>query len=276
MLFPIHSKFCLFNGQRVHFLQSGSKKNPPLLLIHAFPVCAEMFQPLTKILSSHFFILAPDLPGFGSSDPLSHPSYESFVNFLSLFLDSQKITQTHLCGVSLGATLALKFTHQFPRRVKKLILNSPPVFSLIQPKRFQIYRRLIRLYPQPSQLLADILIKNHLVLYYYLYRPRYRCISSSLIKKIYLHSQNNQPSTILSILQELLHQDLRPIIPQLHHPTLLATGEKDYPELWKDSLYLSQNLPQVKFLPIPKATHTLAVSRHFYPLFAQNIIEFLT
>lgn len=276
MSLPVHSKFCLVNDQHVHFLQSGSKKNPPLLLIHAFPVCAEMFRPLIKILSPYFFVLAPDLPGFGLSDPISHPSYETFVNFLSLFLDSQKITQTNPCGVSLGAALALKFAHRFPHRVKKLILNSPPVSSLIQPKRFQVYRRLIRLYPKPSQLLADILIKNHLVLYYYLYRPRYNCISPSLIKKIYFHSQKNQPSTILSLLLEILRQDLRPLIPQIKASVLLVTGDHDYPELWQDSLYLSQNLSQVKFLPISQATHTLAVSCDHHQLFAQNIIEFLS
>lgn len=271
----IHSKFCLVNGQRVHFLQSGSPKNPPLLLIHAFPVCAEMYRPLIKTLSPHFFILAPDLPGFGSSEPISEPSYDSFVHFLSFFLDSQKIVKTNLGGVSLGAALALKFTHTFPSRASKLILNSPPTFSLIHHYRFQVYRRLIQKYPKPPEILTNFLIKNRLILYYYLCRPRYHCIPHSLVKKIYLRSQNNQPSTILAMTQEILRQDLRPLAPQIRNPVLLITGDHDYPELWQDSLYLSQNLPNVKFLSVPKATHALAVSNRFHQLFAQNIIEFL-
>jgi pimeloyl-ACP methyl ester carboxylesterase len=143
-----------------------------------------MYRPLIKLLSAHFFILAPDLPGFGLSDPLSHPSYETFTHFLSSFLDSQKIKKTNLCGVSLGGALSLKFTSTFPRRVSKLVLNSPPVFSLIKPKIFRLYRHFIRRYPQRSQSFVDFIIKNRLILYYYLYRPRYRTISSSLIKKI--------------------------------------------------------------------------------------------
>jgi pimeloyl-ACP methyl ester carboxylesterase len=44
---------------------------PPLLLLHAFPLSRRMWQPQLAGLADCCRMLAPDLPGFGSSPPLS-------------------------------------------------------------------------------------------------------------------------------------------------------------------------------------------------------------
>lgn len=83
MPLAIRSKFCLIDGKRLHYLESGISSNPPLVLIHAWPACCHMYLPLIKILSQKFHLYAPDLPSFGSSDPVIHYGYDSSVNTLS-------------------------------------------------------------------------------------------------------------------------------------------------------------------------------------------------
>jgi len=272
----IRSKLCLIDSKRLHYLESGLSSSPPLVLIHAWPACCHMYLPLIKKLSKKFHLYAPDLPGFGSSDPVTHYGYDSSVNTLSQFLNSQQLSRVYLCGVSLGAAVSLKFTHKYPHQVIKLILNSPPIYSLKYQSRSRLIRSLISRFPQLPIALINFSLKHDLVLSFYHYLPRYRQIDKKLINRIYHRASRNLPDAIIQTLYEILNQDLRPLVPQVKPATLLLLGDHDYPELLTDAEFLKQNLPALKFISLPDSNHTLSVSRHGIELFAQNIIEFLS
>jgi pimeloyl-ACP methyl ester carboxylesterase len=51
-----------------------------LLLIHGFPSSSESFRNVIGTLAQDCFVIAPDLPGFGSSDPIERPSFSRFTD----------------------------------------------------------------------------------------------------------------------------------------------------------------------------------------------------
>ncbi|KAG7786513.1 hypothetical protein KL910_003913 [Ogataea haglerorum] len=56
-------------GTKVFYREAGSNSKPKLLLLHGYPTSSYMFRNLIPLLSSHFHVVAPDLPGFGFTVP---------------------------------------------------------------------------------------------------------------------------------------------------------------------------------------------------------------
>ncbi len=110
-------------GVAVRFLETGS--GPPLVLLHGADVgSADLtWRPLIPVLAEAFRVIAPDLPGHGSSPPLpGPPATEAYIRWLGAFLDALGIRRTALVGLSLGGAISLGFALQHPERVSRLVL----------------------------------------------------------------------------------------------------------------------------------------------------------
>ena len=57
-------------GIQLHYRYAGAREFPALLLLHQSPSSSAMYAPLMAQLADRFFLVAPDTPGFGGSDPL--------------------------------------------------------------------------------------------------------------------------------------------------------------------------------------------------------------
>jgi len=110
----------ILSGKRVHVWTGGS--GPALLLLHSAWGDAEMsWAPVWNDLSRSFTIIAPDLPGFGVSDPLDEPMLAGNARVLKDLLDSRKADRTIVVGNSFGVAVAIEFASTFPERVKHLV-----------------------------------------------------------------------------------------------------------------------------------------------------------
>lgn len=62
--------------------EAENRKNPAILLLHGYPSSSHMYRNLIKELEDEYYIIAPDLPGFGNSDQPSINEFEyTFGNF---------------------------------------------------------------------------------------------------------------------------------------------------------------------------------------------------
>ena len=59
----------LVNGGKIFYREAGARNAPAILLLHGFPTSSHMFRNLIPALADRYHVVAPDLPGFGFSDP---------------------------------------------------------------------------------------------------------------------------------------------------------------------------------------------------------------
>ena len=56
------------DGIDIFYREAGPRDAPAILLLHGFPSASHMFRDLIPLLAERFYVIAPDLPGFGQSD----------------------------------------------------------------------------------------------------------------------------------------------------------------------------------------------------------------
>ncbi len=69
---------------------AGDSRKPALLLLHGFPTSSASFRDVMGPLAQDCFVIAPDLPGFGRSEPIAQPSFSNFADRLDALLARSK------------------------------------------------------------------------------------------------------------------------------------------------------------------------------------------
>src|SRR5215472_11224969 len=108
-------------GVRLRFRDLGS--GPPVVLLHAFPLEGEQFEPQWSTLAGLARFIVPDLRGFGGSSVGPGPSEMSAMadDVLGL-LDHLGIESAVVGGVSMGGYVSLALLRNDPGRVRGLVL----------------------------------------------------------------------------------------------------------------------------------------------------------
>ncbi len=112
------------------FLDEGS--GPALLLLHAYPLRAEMFRPQIDALKGRYRVIAPDHRGFGSSG-LPPGAAASTMDELAAdalaVLDALELPSAVVGGVSMGGYAALALLRRDAGRVRGLVLMDTQVLA---------------------------------------------------------------------------------------------------------------------------------------------------
>lgn len=95
----------------------------PVVLLHAFPVHAAMWQSQRLGLADGWRVITPDLPGFGRSPRLDgEPSLDAVADAVVATLDTLQLDRVVLGGLSLGGYVAMAVLRRHPERVSALVL----------------------------------------------------------------------------------------------------------------------------------------------------------
>lgn len=68
----------LSGGTKLAFASAGDVAAPAVLLLHGFPSSANTFRDIIPKLAETAYVVAPDLPGYGESEPLAQPTFAAF------------------------------------------------------------------------------------------------------------------------------------------------------------------------------------------------------
>lgn len=111
-------------GAEVAVRLAGDRGKPALLLIHGFPSSSESFRNVIGSLAEDCFVIAPDLPGFGGSDPVERPSFSSFAERIDGLLAQLGVASIHLYLHDYGAAVGLYLATRAPDRIRSLIVQN--------------------------------------------------------------------------------------------------------------------------------------------------------
>jgi 2-hydroxy-6-oxonona-2,4-dienedioate hydrolase len=113
------SGFLTVDQANLYFETAGD--GDPLVFIHAGVADSRQWNREFETFSQDYRVLRYDLRGYGKSVPVEGDF--SHLGDLLHFLDAQSISQPMvLIGCSMGGTLAMDFTLEYPERVKRLIM----------------------------------------------------------------------------------------------------------------------------------------------------------
>ncbi|HUS17926.1 MAG TPA: alpha/beta fold hydrolase [Chloroflexia bacterium] len=120
----IHSESLWVQGRHCHAWIGGPDDAPPVLLLHGGLGDSLLhWHRNFADLSADFRMLAPDLPGFGRTAPLPHPSYPAYAAWAAAFCDTAGAGHgLTVVGNSMGAVVARVFAATSPARVARLVL----------------------------------------------------------------------------------------------------------------------------------------------------------
>lgn len=114
----------LSTGTELSYITAGDESKPALLLLHGFPSSARMFRDLIPTLSPAAHLIAPDLPGFGESDPLPVVTFAAFADAISELLDQLAIGPRYVYLHDFGAPVGLRIAMNEPGKVLGLVVQN--------------------------------------------------------------------------------------------------------------------------------------------------------
>ena len=141
MSIVVSRHFATVGQRQVHYRRAGS--GPPVLLLHQSPTSSAELVPLMCYLAPGYTVLAPDMPGYGASDPLSEAplSLAGLADNVTAFMDELGLTVAAIYGFHTGASIACSMARHHPGRVSVAICEG--LLCLGHAERDELLRRYI-------------------------------------------------------------------------------------------------------------------------------------
>jgi abhydrolase domain-containing protein 6 len=209
------------DDHRILYAEGG--RGETILLLHGFGAEGSSWNRMAKFLTRRYHVIAPDLPGWGSSTRLTSASYAYPVQVerVHRFVQERKLEHFHLVGHSMGGGIAARYAAKYPDEVTTLGLVA--AHGIMEPQESGLRRAVARgenwllvSSPQDFQRLMDHLFVERP------YAPRVvvKYLERQAISKC---EQNRR---IFDSLQ-LNDPPLAALLPKIRAATLVLWGEKD-------------------------------------------------
>lgn len=130
----IEKGYVTTHSGQIHYRRAGDANAPALVLLHQTASSSAMYDALMAELCDRYNLIAPDMLGFGQSDPAQNneTSIPQHANLFWQLLDQLEIETCAIFGHHTGASVAVQMTHDRPAHVTKLALSGPPLLTAEQ------------------------------------------------------------------------------------------------------------------------------------------------
>jgi pimeloyl-ACP methyl ester carboxylesterase len=249
---PYETKFASSQGLRIAYNERGT--GPPTVvcapgIISHLNMTANL--PVTRntyaSLAEFAHVIVFDKRGQGLSDPtVSSPNLEERTNDIEAVMDDAGVDRCILLGVSEGGPMCLHFAYSHPERVQALILVGTTA-RWVQSEDYPIgiarndLENLRRVWGRGT--LRDLFFPS---------------ISRLEIDDDTYKSFENLISTrdaIGQIVEMMIETDVRPLLPEIHVPTLIVHFTGDLAVPIRLGRYLAEHLPNADFLEVNAVDH---------------------
>lgn len=116
----------LTGGVRLHYVDEGKENKKTIFLLHGQPSWSYLYRHMiSKLVSSGFRVIAPDLIGFGKSDKPTKSediTYQNHVTWISEFVNKLGITNAAAFMQDWGGMIGLRVLANNPAWLKRLVV----------------------------------------------------------------------------------------------------------------------------------------------------------
>jgi pimeloyl-ACP methyl ester carboxylesterase len=217
---------------------------PPILLIHGFPFDHTMWRHQVAELS-HWRCLAPDLrlPAGGDYSMASYASY------LIDLLDSLRIHEAVICGLSMGGYIGFELLRSYPKRVRAAILCDTKATADTEPAKMGRDAMAALAKERGAVAIAEKLLPNVLSPATFENRP-------DVVEEVRAMILRQPVDQIVGALRALRDRpDSTPLLETIRAPVLVVAGADDQITPAAGMEEMARALPRADFELIPEAGH---------------------
>lgn len=249
----MHRQYLHVGARTIAYLDSApaSPSLPVMVLVHAFPLAAGMWEPQLRAAPEGWRLLALDLRGFGGSTEAdaSNPSIADYATDVIDLVRELGIARAVIGGLSLGGYVAFALLRQDPGLVRGLVLadtrapadstearaNRRSMLALVDREGSSGVARDL-----PSVLLGPT-SQEH--------RPDLEASVRRIIKQ-------QSPSAIRSAIVRLMERpDSTPVLASINVPTLVLVGDEDTIAPADEARRMAAAIPAAELVVIAGAGH---------------------
>jgi pimeloyl-ACP methyl ester carboxylesterase len=221
-----------------------------MVLLHAFPLHARMWEPQLALAEHGWRIIAPDLRGFGdgASDAPAF-SMDDYAGGVIDLLDSLKVEDAVIGGLSMGGYVAFTIVRHAPRYVRALVLADTRS-QADAPEGLEARRRMLQVLADrgPSAIADDMVPR--------LLGASTRANRPDLVEQIRTMILSNPAGAIDGAIRALMtRRDSTPLLSSIHCPTLILVGTEDTLTPPAMSEQMQRGIAGSQLVTIPGAGH---------------------
>lgn len=240
----------LADGTEMPYLDGG--QGEVLLLVHGFGGDKDNFTRIAGLLTRHYRVIVPDLPGFGEAtrDPQARYTIVDQVERLRAFAATLGLNRFHLGGNSMGGFIATEYAARHAPQVASLWLLDPAGTAIAQDTpMLQRYRAsgniplLLRSTDEIGALLKAIASRPPLL--------------PPSVKTVLARRGVADHALHLRILEQVANASptLEARLPHIGTPTLVVWGAEDKVLNPQAAAYLQQQLPHCRAIVMDGIGH---------------------
>jgi 3-oxoadipate enol-lactonase len=252
-------------GRATRYLEAG--KGRPLILLHAFPLSAGMWQSQIDHVPDGWRFIAPDLRGFGAGTPDANasankdadaspntganasPTMDEYAGDIIALMDALGIETAVIGGLSMGGYVTFALFRQAPKRFDGVMLADTKAQA--DTPEGQAGRRAMSemLRTKGVSAVVDELLPRLVGETTHRERPEVLVDARRLMEA-------NQPDAIDAALHALMTRpDSTPDLHRISCPALVIVGQEDVVTPAADAELLACSIPRAELVVLPRVGH---------------------
>jgi len=221
-----------------------------LVLIHAFPLSARMWEPQLALAARGWRVIAPQLRGFaGTPAALPASSVDDFAGDLVDLLDGLHIDQAVIGGLSLGGYVTFALFRHAARYFRGMVLADTRA-EPDTPQAAEGRQRMLQTVRERGAIAAADEMLPKIVCE--ATRANQPAVVDTLREMIVANSSETVAGAILAL---MTRPDATPVLSTIHCPTLIVVGEQDAVTPPAMSENMQRGIAGAELVVIPGAGH---------------------
>jgi pimeloyl-ACP methyl ester carboxylesterase len=250
----VNRQYCHIGSRTIAYLDSapGDVARRTVVLLHAFPIGASLWEPQMRSVPAGWRVIAPDLRGFGGStevDSITNATMTDYAQDVLDLMDELGVKRAVIGGASMGGYAALALLQAAGDRIDGLILANTRA-GADSPEARANRRNMLALVDRegPSGVAKDMLPR--------LIGKTTMEADSSIEAFVRRLIKQQSPVAIRSAIHRMMHRpDSMPLLGKISVPTLVITGEEDEMIPVDESRRMASGIRGAQLVIVPRAGH---------------------
>jgi pimeloyl-ACP methyl ester carboxylesterase len=238
------------NQPAIHHLVSG--RGPAATLIHGVGARLQSWDEVAARLAPRFTVVRLDLRGHGRSGRIHAAcTLEDLASDVRRVWDTLGISRSHLAGFSLGGLIAQSLALSDADRIDRLAIISA-VAGRTDDERAKVVDRLELLKESGIDAITAAAEERW-------FTPEFRAKYPERVGRRMAELLANDPVSYAAVYTVFATSDLGHRLTEIHHPTLIVTGENDVGSNTRMARMMHERIRSSRLVILPRLRHSVLV-----------------